>query len=91
MRILEDSMIAAPEGEMAALLLALTELRRGNAGVRLPLHWTGIAGKVADVFNDLVDRNATMAAELARLRQVVGKEGKLKQRASLIEARGFWG
>src|SRR5437868_11336434 len=31
-----------------------------------------------------------MADELARLRQVVGKEGKLKQRASLPEARGFW-
>src|SRR5207247_1844747 len=26
-----------------------------------------------------------------RLRQVVGKEGKLKQRASLREQRGFWG
>src|SRR5437868_2808434 len=32
-----------------------------------------------------------MADELARLRQVVGKEGKLKQRASLQGARGFWG
>ena len=31
-----------------------------------------------------------MADELARLRQVVGKEGKLKQRASLPGARGFW-
>ena len=32
-----------------------------------------------------------MADELSRLRQVVGKQGKLKQRASLREARGFWG
>ncbi|MDN3920495.1 HAMP domain-containing protein [Pelomonas sp. PFR6] len=32
-----------------------------------------------------------MAEELSRLRKVVGKEGKLKQRASLSERRGFWG
>ena len=46
---------------------------------------------MADVFNDVVEQNAAMAAELTRLRQVVGKEGKLKQRASLTETRGFWG
>ena len=50
-----------------------------------------MSGKVADAFNDVVEQNATMADELARLRQVVGKEGKLKQRASLRDARGFWG
>ncbi|MBX3621045.1 MAG: HAMP domain-containing protein [Rhizobacter sp.] len=91
MRVLEDTAIAVPEREMATLLTALTQLRRGDATVRLPLHWEGLAGKVADVFNDLVEQNAAMAAELGRLRQVVGKEGKLKQRASLPDARGFWG
>ena len=47
------------------------------------MHWPGVSGKVADAFNDVVEQNADMADELARLRQVVGKEGKLKQRASL--------
>jgi HAMP domain-containing protein/signal transduction histidine kinase/DNA-binding response OmpR family regulator len=91
MRVIEDAAIAVPEREMTSLLAALTQLRRGDASVRLPLHWEGLAGKVADVFNDLVEQNAAMAAELGRLRQVVGKEGKLKQRASLSETRGFWG
>ena len=77
--------------EMATLLDALTRFRKGDAKVRLPAHWTGLPGKVADVFNDLVEQNATLAAELVRLRQVVGKEGKLKQRAVLAETRGFWG
>ena len=63
----------------------------GRCGMRLPVHWSGVYGKVADVFNDLVEHNVTMAEELARLRQVVGKEGKLKQRAVLNEKRGFWG
>ena len=38
----------------------------------------------------MVDLNEGMAQELARLRQTVGKEGKLKQRASLGEVKGFW-
>src|SRR4051812_34246927 len=86
----DDARLLAPAEELSALLNALTALRKGDATVRLPAHWTGLPGKVADVFNDVVEQNASMAAELARLRQVVGKEGKLKQRASLPEARGFW-
>ncbi len=91
MKVVEAPVVTAPEREMATLLGALTQLSRGDSSVRLPLHWEGVAGKVADVFNELVEQNATMASELARLRRVVGKEGKLKQRAVLSERRGFWG
>ncbi len=76
--------------EMTALLSALTALRQGRSGVRLPLDWTGVAGKVADAFNDVVEQNERMADELARLSRVVGKEGKLSQRLSLGDVSGFW-
>ena len=49
--------------------------------MRLPVDWTGVAGKVADAFNEVVELNERMAGELARLSRVVGKEGKLSQRA----------
>ena len=75
--------------EMTALLSALTALRQGRSGVRLPLDWTGVAGKVADAFNDVVEQNERMAEELARLSRVVGKEGKLSQRLSLGDVGGF--
>ncbi|CAN7672669.1 HAMP domain-containing protein [Variovorax sp. LjRoot290] len=91
MNVLDKSVATSSLEEMATLLDALTRFRKGDAKVRLPVHWTGLSGKVADVFNDLVEQNATLAAELVRLRQVVGKEGKLKQRAVLSETRGFWG
>jgi HAMP domain-containing protein/signal transduction histidine kinase/DNA-binding response OmpR family regulator len=91
MKVLDDSSATLADADMTTLLVALTQLRRGDASVRMPVHWSGVAGKVADVFNDLVEQNATMTRELARLRQVVGKEGKLKQRATLSETRGFWG
>jgi len=91
MTIMESRLVADAATEMHQLLAALVQLRKGDPNVRLPLHWAGVAGRVADAFNDVVEQNASMAEELARLRQVVGKEGKIKQRASLRDARGFWG
>ncbi len=75
---------------MVTLLSALTSLKRGKPGVRLPMEWTGVAGKVADAFNEVVELNERMADELARLRRVVGKEGKLAERLSLGDVGGFW-
>src|SRR4051812_32417175 len=76
--------------EMTALLTALTSLKKGKPGVRLPLEWTGVMGKVADAFNEVVELNERMAQELGRLRRVVGKEGKLSQRLTLGDVSGFW-
>src|SRR6185369_6075340 len=76
--------------EMTMILAALTQLKRGDAKVRLPYHGAGAFGKVAEVFNDLVEQSAMMADEVSRLSQVVGKEGKLKKRAALPNAHGFW-
>nr|WP_321576202.1 HAMP domain-containing protein [Ramlibacter aquaticus] len=69
---------------------ALTDLKKGSAAAQLPRDWTGVFGKVADAFNDVVAENLHMAQELARLSRVVGKEGKLKERAQVPSASGFW-
>src|SRR5687767_4658360 len=76
--------------EMSALLAGLVALKKGKTGVRLPPEWTGVAGKVADAFNEVVELIERMASELERLSRVVGKEGKLSQRASLVDVTGFW-
>jgi HAMP domain-containing protein/signal transduction histidine kinase/CheY-like chemotaxis protein len=75
---------------MVTLLSALTSLKRGKSGVRLPIEWTGVEGKVADAFNEVVELNERMAGELARLRRVAGKEGKLSERMPLTDIGGFW-
>src|SRR5206468_2279953 len=76
--------------ELNALLAGLMALKKGRRGARLPLDWTGVAGKVADAFNDVVELNEKMAGELGRLSRIVGKEGKLAQRLSLGKVDGFW-
>src|SRR5205809_901946 len=72
------------------LLAALTAFKRGDFSAQLPDDWTGIAGKVADTFNDVIRLNQRLTQELARIGQVVGKEGRIRQRASLGGASGSW-
>jgi HAMP domain-containing protein/signal transduction histidine kinase/DNA-binding response OmpR family regulator len=69
----------------------LNSLKKGDFSVRLDLGGDGLAGKVADAFNDVMDLNGRLARELERISQVVGKEGRLTQRASLGEVGGSWG
>src|SRR5262249_34136218 len=72
------------------LLHALIALKKGDFSVRLPQDWTGVAGKVADTLNDVIELNERMAKELERLSRVVGKEGKLTQRAGVGDVGGAW-
>src|SRR5437016_2211857 len=72
------------------LLAALTAFKRGDFSAQLPDDWTGMAGKVADTFNDVIRINQRLTQELARIGRVVGKEGRIRQRASLGEASGSW-
>ena len=76
--------------DTTSLLTALTALRKGDFSVRLPLDWTGVAGKVADTFNEVIELNERMANELERISRVVGKEGKINERASLGAVTGSW-
>jgi HAMP domain-containing protein/CheY-like chemotaxis protein/signal transduction histidine kinase len=73
------------------LLNALQAVRAGNFSVRLPGDRTGIDGKIADTFNDIVVANARMAAELKRVGNLVGKKGQTSQRVRFEPLGGDWG
>src|SRR5688572_24391165 len=73
------------------LLRALQAMRDGDFSVRLPGDQTGIAGKVADTFNEIASANQRMARELERAGQVVGKDGKTRHRMSNELRSGAWG
>jgi HAMP domain-containing protein/signal transduction histidine kinase/CheY-like chemotaxis protein len=72
------------------LLRVLSDFRKGDFSARLPVDSTGIAGKIYDTINETIDLNARLTKELARISSVVGKEGKIRQRASLPGATGSW-
>src|SRR4051794_27604655 len=72
------------------LLAALSAFKRGDFSVRLPDDWVGMAGKIADTFNDVIGMNQRLAQELDRIGQVVGKEGRISQRASIGDVGHCW-
>ncbi|MBX3271483.1 MAG: HAMP domain-containing protein [Sandaracinaceae bacterium] len=72
------------------LLGALRALERGDLSVRLPDDLDGIDGQIAEVFNDLAAQAAGLGAEFANLRQVVGREGRTRQRMRLGGVGGGW-
>jgi HAMP domain-containing protein/signal transduction histidine kinase/CheY-like chemotaxis protein len=78
------------ELDKTTLLTALLAFKKGDFSVRLPVDLDGMDGKIADAFNDVIEMNERMSEELARLSRVVGKEGKISQRAEMGEVTGAW-
>src|SRR6202795_3096249 len=77
--------------DLSVILTGLQTMRNGDFSVRLPGSWTGLPGEIADTFNSIVAANQQMAQELKRVGQVVGKEGRTRERTRFHEARGAWG
>jgi len=75
---------------LVTILSCLQTMKNGDFSVRLPVSWTGLPGKIADNFNEIVTANERMAFELKRVGQVVGKEGKTRERIRVEERRGAW-
>jgi HAMP domain-containing protein/CheY-like chemotaxis protein/signal transduction histidine kinase len=72
------------------LLRVLMAVKRGDFSVRMPVDYTGTAGKIADTLNEIIDLNQRMTEELDRISTVVGKEGRIDQRMSLGAPGGAW-
>src|SRR6201988_4467626 len=77
--------------DLTVILTSLQSMRDGDFTVRLPGTWVGLPGKIADTFNAIVAANQHMEQELRRVGQVVGKQGKTRERIQLHESRGAWG
>jgi methyl-accepting chemotaxis protein len=72
------------------LLKTLTALKKGDFSVRLPSDWGGVNGKIADTLNDVIDINDRLTKELERVSQIVGRDGKITQRATPPVGQGSW-
>ncbi len=77
--------------DLKKLLRALQSVRDGDFSVRLPSDQTGIGGKIADTFNEIIASNQRVAREVERAGQMVGKEGKTRHRITVDRRSGAWG
>jgi len=73
-----------------ALLMALRSLKRGDFRARMPVDDTVMGSAISDAFNEVAELLEKSTIEFARVGKVVGKEGRISQRASLGGASGSW-
>ncbi|MEH1012412.1 HAMP domain-containing protein [Micromonospora sp. CPCC 206060] len=85
------SMADTPEesallGELAE---ALRRVRRGDLKVRLPRR-AGMAGEVADAFNEVVSLQERQHLDVRRISRIVGRDGRLTERLDEEGLDGSW-
>src|ERR1051326_2075934 len=76
--------------DVEQVLAALEALKKGNFSTRLPVAWTGMAGKGDDSFNSVPEMMSNSTGELSRISRVVGKEGRIQERLSVGHVTGDW-
>jgi HAMP domain-containing protein/CheY-like chemotaxis protein/signal transduction histidine kinase len=72
------------------LLAALMALKKGDFSVRMPSDLTGVAGKIADTLNEIMENSEEMASGIVSVSRIVGRDGRLSQRATLPNVGGRW-
>ncbi|MFZ1997129.1 MAG: HAMP domain-containing protein, partial [Solirubrobacteraceae bacterium] len=78
------------ESDLADLLSALRAASDGDFSQRLKTKGTGAAVEVAEAVNALLQRNDQMSRELVRVGKIIGREGRMNERAELGDAAGAW-
>jgi signal transduction histidine kinase/CheY-like chemotaxis protein/HAMP domain-containing protein len=77
--------------DLRRLLQALEAAGRGDFTTRLPENGhRGVMAGLASAFNRVASLNEAMVSEVVRVGRIVGREGRMTERASLDHAGGGW-
>ncbi len=90
-RHVEKTTNGSSPDQLQELLHAMQGMRAGDFSVRMSGDQIGLIGKIADTFNDIVAANERMARQLENVGQVVGRDGKTRQRVKFALSDGAWG
>src|SRR2546422_813785 len=86
----EQLQLATDYLDTRQLLEVLVAVKTGDFSVRMPLDKTGVAGKIADTLNDIIELKQRVVQEYERISVTVGKQGKITERASVMGSTGDW-
>ena len=73
--------------DLEVLLGVLSDVKAGDFTARMPVHWTGMGGKVADRLNEIIGANQALG-DRARARQPRGRQGGQALPACLLQGDG---
>jgi len=86
----DNGTVEIKKKDLQELLDALRAARDGEVGMRLSAQKSGVMGDVAKAFNGLAERREGLTDELGRVSKVIGREGRMTERAKLKNAKGSW-
>jgi HAMP domain-containing protein/CheY-like chemotaxis protein/signal transduction histidine kinase len=89
-RATDNATVEIKKKDLQELLEALRSARDGETGVRLSAQKRGVMGDVAKAFNGLAERREGLTNELSRVSRVIGREGRMTERAQMKTAKGTW-
>ena len=72
------------------VLAGLRSLDAGDFAVRMDSADDALLAEVSDIFNSVATKQARLADELSRVALSVGREGKMRDRATIGPAAGHW-
>ena len=87
-RAADNATVEIKKKDLQELLEALRSARDGETDVRLSAQKSGVMGDVAKAFNGLAERREGLTNELSRVSRVIGREGRMNERAQLKNAKG---
>jgi K+-sensing histidine kinase KdpD len=71
--------VARDRVDTRVALDVLAAVKRGDLAARMPTHWTGAAGRVAEELNEIIEANQRLDRELGLMRGRVGRESEVKR------------
>ncbi|MEI7892498.1 MAG: response regulator [Myxococcales bacterium] len=77
--------------DLIQLLTVLTSFNKGDFTARMPVTHIGLAGKIADTLNEILEREERLGQELHRVSVAVGQDGQISQRIKVDNLSGAWG
>ncbi len=86
----ESAVAGIREADWQQVLAGLERLCRGDFGARLRLRGSGLPQEVANVFNELAERNQRLAREFVRVANLVGRQGRTAERVRTEGMEGSW-
>ncbi len=81
---------SARERALRRLLAGLRAIDAGDFTVRLEPVGDPLMAEIADIFNSVATKQGRLADELNRVALSVGREGKMRDRATIGPAGGLW-
>src|SRR5581483_7188930 len=86
----KNGRVVLDDPAVARLEHAMQLAASGDFSVRLPARRKDDIGRLEAAFNQMAARNAALEAELVRVAEIIGREGRMTERARLHGAGGAW-